>query len=86
MKQRVDFLTFRQLLQRLEDSDVAIRVRMSGEDWTSFMTLILLSESAMIGQDGSERQMIINLKNIVEFELNQPHLHLTARIVYEVVH
>lgn len=86
MERRVDFMTFRQLLQSLENCDTAIRLRISGEAWTDFSALILLSENAMILQDGSEGRLVINLRNVVQFELAEPHLDLIAYNVYEITH
>ena len=58
---------------------------MSGESWMDFSKLILLSESAMIIQDASERRMIMNLRNVAEFELGEPVLDLPANSPYEVI-
>jgi hypothetical protein len=86
MERRIDFTKFRQLLQSLENSDIAIRLRMSGEGWMDFAKLILLSESAMIVQDDSGRRVIMNLRNVVEFEINEPFLDLSAHSHYQVVY
>lgn len=84
MGNKVDFARFRDLLQEIENSDITIRVRVLGNPWTSFCTLILLSESAMILLDSTDSKIIINLKNIVEFELEEEVRELKANTVYEV--
>lgn len=84
MDNKVDFAQFRDLLQALENSHVTIRLRMLGSPWTSFCKLILLSESAMILQDGTERKIIMNLKNVVEFELEDEVDGFVANNAYEV--
>jgi hypothetical protein len=85
MERRIDFTKFRQILQSLENSDIGIRLRMSGEGWMDFAKLILLSESAMIVQDDSGRKVIMNLRNVVQFEIDEPLLDLSAHTQYEVV-
>ena len=84
MDKNIDFVRFRALLETLENSDITIRLRMLGHPWTSFCTLILLSESAMILQDGTDRKIIMNLKNVVEFELSEDVGELPANSPYEV--
>ena len=61
MDQTIDLPAFQNLLQRLENGDVSIRLRLLGEPWTKFSRLILLSESAMIVQDSDDRKTIINI-------------------------
>ena len=84
MEKRIDFGTFRQLLQSLENSDTAIRLRMSGEEWMDFTKLILLSESAMIVEDPSMKRVVKNLRNVVEFEVDEPVLELSPFSLYEI--
>lgn len=84
MNNKVDFARFRDVLQEIENSDITLRVRVLGNAWTSFCTLILLSESAMILQDTTDNKMITNLKNIVEFELGEQVEGLKGNVVYEV--
>ena len=84
MDNKVDFPQFRGLLQALENSDLTLRLRMLGNPWTPFCTLILLSESAMILQDGTDRKIIMNLRNVVEFELAQEVSGFQANNAYEV--
>lgn len=84
MENKVDFPTFRELLQVLENSGALVRVRLSGEGWMPFARLILLSESAMILQDGSDHKAIVNLRNVVQFELEKPALDFSGEVVYEV--
>ena len=86
MDRRIDFATFRELLRSLESSDISIRLRMSGEGWMGFAKLILLSESAMIVQDGSRRKVIMNIRNVVEFEIDQPLFDLSPNSQYEIVY
>lgn len=86
MEKRIDFVTFRELLQSLENSDTAIRLRMSGEGWMDFTKLILLSESAMIVEGPSTRRIVMNVRNVVEFEVDEPILELSPFSLYEVVY
>ena len=71
MSSGVDFGTFRRVLAALESSDASLRIRLSGEAWREFSKLILLSESAMILQNGDEQKLIINIRSAVEFEVDQ---------------
>ena len=86
MERRIDFTTFKQVLQSIENTEVTIRLRMSGEGWMDFAKLILLSESAMIVQHNSRGKVIMNLRNVVEFEIDEPVLDLSAYKQYEVVY
>lgn len=72
------------MLQSLENSDTAIRLRMSGEEWMDFTKLILLSESAMIVEDPSMKRVVKNLRNVVEFEVDEPVLELSPFSLYEI--
>lgn len=84
MNNKLDFTRFRELLQRLENSDTTIRLRLLGNPWTSFCQLILLSESAMILQENNDRKIIMNLRNVVEFELSKPVADFKANQIYEI--
>lgn len=84
MDNKVDFARFRELLQSLENADIKVRLRTLGNPWTSFCTVILLSESAMILQDGTDRKIIMNLRNVVEFELSDDVDGFKANSGYEV--
>lgn len=84
MDAKIDFAQFRQLLQAIENADTTIRLRTLGNPWTTFCNLILLSESAMILKDDTERKIIMNLKNVVEFEVSAPVADVKANHVYEV--
>lgn len=86
MESKIDFYSFRALLESLENSETSIRLRMSGEGWTQFAKLILLSESAMIVQDDARGRVIMNLRSIVEFEIDAPALDLKPFRAYEVVY
>lgn len=86
MNSSVDFPVFRQLLQSLENQQTSIRVRRLGEPWTPFSRLILLSDNAMILQDNNERKIIINVRNVIEFELDQPLEGLAANTYYEILY
>ena len=86
MENIIDFPGFRQLLQILEDGEASIRLRLLGEPWTGFARLILLSESAVILQDDNDRRMIINIRNVREFELNKGVAGLRPNMPYEIVH
>lgn len=84
MDNLIDFSEFRDLLQMLENSDITIRLRMLGNPWTAFCKLILLSESAMILQDSTESKIIMNLRNVVEFELGEEVDGWKGNTPYEV--
>ena len=86
MDHTIDLPAFQDLLQRLENGDVSIRLRLLGEPWTRFSRLILLSESAMIVQDGSDRKTIINIRNIIEFELDKPVEGISANTHYAIIY
>lgn len=84
MDHTIDLTAFRDLLQRLENGDVSIRLRLLGEPWTKFSKLVLLSESAMIVQDSNDRKMVINIRNIIEFELDKPVEGISANTHYAI--
>ena len=84
MDNKLDFTRFRELLETLENSDTTIRVRLLGNPWTSFCQLILLSESAMILQEGNDRKIIMNLRNVVEFEVSKTVADFKASQTYEI--
>ena len=70
----------------LENTDVMLRVRCSGEDWCGFARVLLLSENAMILEENSRRRMVVNLGNVVEFEIDQPAFNVDANFPYQVIH
>jgi len=70
----------------MENSGILIRLRLMGEPWLEFSTPILVSENAMIIQGASDRRMIPNLRNIVEFELDRPHRDLSANSLYVITY
>jgi len=84
MDHTIDLRAFQDLLGRLENGDVSIRLRLLGEPWTKFSRLILLSESAMIVQDGNDRKTIVNIRNIIEFELDKPVEGIAANTHYVI--
>jgi len=86
MESRIDLSTFRELLRSLENSDISIRLRISGEGWMDFTKLILLSESAMIVQDGSDHRVIMNVRDVVECQIDQPLLDLAPLTSYEIAY
>lgn len=59
---------------------------MPGETWTDFSKLILLSENAMILQNGSERRIILNVRNVVEFEVDKGVRQILPRVLYGISH
>ena len=83
MENSTDYHSFKDLLQALEGSTVRVRTRASGEPWGRFAILILLSDNAMILQDGEDRT-IINLHNIIEFELDTPVNNFIEKTTYTV--
>lgn len=86
MQDIVDSSAFRRLLHSLENSDVRIRLRCSGEPWTGFSKLLLLSESAMILQSGEGRRVIITLKDVVQLQLEKSFLGLASETVYTLTY
>jgi len=84
MERRIEFSDFRRILEWLENADVMIRLRTSGEAWTPFSKLILLSENAMILQPANDRRMIVNIRSVVEFELDQPVSTCLADCIYTI--
>lgn len=86
LETKIDFLTFRELLESIENSEVSLRLRMPGERWTDFSKLILLSQNAMILQNGSERRIILNVRSVVEFEVDKPVRQILPRLAYEITH
>lgn len=84
MDNKIDFTRFRELLEKLENSQTRIRIRLLGNPWTSFCTLILLSESAMILQESNDHKIIMNLRGVVEFEVSEPVADLKANQPYEI--
>jgi hypothetical protein len=84
METGIEFADFRRLLERLENTDGLIRLRTSGEAWTPFAKLILLSDNAMILQPADDRRMIVNIRDVVEFELEQPVNICRADCIYTV--
>lgn len=86
MDHTIDLLAFQNLLQRLENGDVSIRLRLLGEPWTKFSRIILLSESAMIVQDTEDRKTIINIRNVIEFEIDKPVEGISANTHYVITY
>lgn len=84
MDRSVDFLKFRHLLATIENSEVMIRIRCSGEPWCGFSYLLLLSENAMILEENSRHRIVMNLGTVVEFEIDQPALDLGPNCQYEI--
>lgn len=86
MDNEVSVAQFIALLQQLENSGTGIRVRLSGKAWTSFCQLIVLSESAMILRNSPESQLIVNVRNVMEFELEEAVADFKPCTVYEIVY
>jgi hypothetical protein len=84
MDRPVDFPHFKQLLATIESSDISIRIRITGEQWNDFSQVLLLSENAMILQENGKRRIVMNLKNIVEFEIDKPHLDFAPGHRYSI--
>jgi hypothetical protein len=84
MDRRIDFPHFKQLLATIESSDISIRIRMTGEQWSDFSHVLLLSENAMILQENGKRRIVMNLKNIAEFEIDKPHLDIEPGHRYSI--
>ena len=85
MERSIDFSKFRKLLATLENSPVKIRLRCAGERYGEFSNVLLLSENAMILQHQPNKRMIVNLRDVAEFELDHPLLDLEANGAYNVV-
>jgi hypothetical protein len=86
MERRIDFSQFKQLLATIENSEVAIRIRVAGEEWSDFSHVLLLSENAMILQQDGRRRIIMNLKNVAEFQIDKPHLVFEPLTEYEIIY
>ena len=85
MERKVDFSEFTQLLQTLENSDTSIRLRLTAEAWMDFSSVVLLSEHAMLIQRNGQRTLI-NLRHVVEFEIDKPVGEYSADCVYVIGH
>lgn len=86
MQNRVDSFALKQLLESLENSEVRIRIRGMGEPWMGYCKLVLLSDRAMILQSDSDPRIILNIRNIVEFQLERNFSGYDAEVTYEVEH
>lgn len=86
MHNRTDYQEFVRLLQSIENSDTAIRLRTLGDPWMEFAKLILLSDSAMILQTGDGRRLILNIRNVVEFQVEAKIHDYEARTTYEIAY
>ena len=84
MDRLIDFSHFKQLLATIESSDISIRIRATGEQWNDFSQVLLLSENAMILQENGKRRIVMNLQNIVEFEIDKPHLDFEPGHPYRI--
>lgn len=86
MVNEVSVAHFIALLQQLENSGTGIRLRLSGKTWTPFCQLIVLSESAMILRNNTESQLIVNLRNVMQFEVEEGVAGFKPRTPYEIVY
>lgn len=86
MQNRTDFQEFIRLLQTIENSDTPVRVRTLGDPWMEFAKLMLLSDSAMILEMIDGRRVILNIKNVVEFQLERRILDYEAKTTYEIAY
>jgi hypothetical protein len=84
MKEGIDYDRFQRLLEALENSDISIRLRLSGEPWRGFASVVLVSEHAMILDENGSRNMITNLRHIVEFEIDGPIFDYVGHRQYNV--
>ena len=84
MENSIDYYQFKQLLHTLENVETLIRFRLIGEQWTDFSKVILVSESALLFQEGAVQRVIMNLRNVVEFELDQQHLEYLPNNSYRI--
>ncbi len=86
MDDKVDFSDFRMLLESLENAEVMIRLRAMGQAWTSYSKLILLSDSALILEDGEDQRMVLYVKNIIKFQVEKAVHSFKPGTTYEVVY
>jgi hypothetical protein len=84
MENRIDYYQFKQLLQTLENAESSIRFRLVGESWTEFSMVVLVSENAVMYQEGMIRRVIMNLRNVTEFQIDQPHLEYLPDYPYRI--
>lgn len=84
MESSIDYYQFKQLLHTLENADSLIRFRLVGESWTEFSKVVLVSENAVMCQEGTTQRVIVNLRNVTEFQIDQPHLEYLPHIPYRI--
>lgn len=84
MQNNIDYYQFKQLLHALENTNSSIRFRLMGDCWTEFFKVILVSENAVMYQEGITRRIIMNLRNVIEFEIDQPHLEYVPNNPYRI--
>ena len=86
MENQIDLRQFRQLLGTLENLDIGIRLRLTGERWTDHSKVVLLSEHAVLLQANGQHKLISNIGNIVEFEIDKPVDAFEADRVYSIAY
>ena len=85
MENKIALSEFRKLLTDIENRDVLIRIRVSGERWMEYSKVVLVSVNAMILQEGDKpRRPVMNLGAVVEFAIDRPHLEFLENVPYQV--
>lgn len=85
MDNNIDFPEFKHLLRSLEAGNPSIRFRLAGQPWTQFSKVVLVSEDAVLYQEDITRRIIMNLRDVIEFEIDQPHLEYLPKTLYRIL-
>jgi hypothetical protein len=84
--EKIDLLQFKKLLAEIENTEVLIRIRLAGERWMEFSKVIIVSENACIlEEENKPRRPVLNLRAVVEFAIDRPHLDYLVNTPYEVL-
>lgn len=85
MENKIALSQFRRLLTDIENSEVLIRIRLSGERWMEYSKVVLVSVNAMILQEGDKpRRPVMNLRAVVEFAIDRPYSDFLENVPYQV--
>jgi hypothetical protein len=79
----VEFIQFEELLLSLETVNVLIRVRLYSDDVLEFAKVVVVSRNAVILKLGRINK-VVKKTDIVEFDLDQPHLDFLPNRPYNL--
>ena len=82
MENVIEYYQFKLLLESLENRAVQIRLRLMGESWTNFSKVILVSDNSLMYQVDMVKKVITGLRDVIEFEIDRPHLHWLPKTKY----